>query len=214
MACSSNLPVSSTRCVARSRVEPGNAAAAGTIRGGRERGLVVHKLLEEVLTGETADRAEALEMRARDLLAQLGITEAARPEDGPHAPELVATTLRALAVPEIAGCRSRLLPEMTVFSAQADGNPTIYVGGTADAIAYHPTGPIDLVIDWKTDVDPTAQQIELYREQMRDYLVATGAPEGLIVFVTTGKLVRVRPMVPLRSTSTRQAATQLEISFA
>ena len=72
---------------------------------------------------------------------------------------------------------------------------------------------IDLVVDWKTDVDPTAQQIELYREQMRDYLVATGAPDGLIVFVTTGKLVRVRPMVPLRSTSTRPAATQLEISF-
>lgn len=150
-----------------------NAAVAGAVRGSRERGLIVHKLLEEVLTGETADQAEALEIRARDLLAQLGITEAARPEDGPHAPELVATTLRALAVPEIAGCRSRSLPEMTVFSTQADGNRTIYVGGTADAIAYHPTGAIDLVIDWKTDVDPTAQQIELYREQMHDYLVAT-----------------------------------------
>ena len=121
--------------------------------------------------------------------------------------------MRALAVLKIAGWRSRLLPEMTVFSAQADGNRTIYVGGTADAIAYHPTGAIDLVIDWKTDVDPSAQQIELYREQMRDYLIATGALDGLIVFVTTGKLVRVRPMVPLRSTSTRPAATQLEISF-
>jgi hypothetical protein len=45
---------------------------------------------------------------------------------------------------------------------------------------------IDLVIDWKTDVSPSVQQIELYREQLRDYLVATGAPEGLLVFVTTG----------------------------
>ena len=35
-----------------------NAEVAGTIRGSRERGLVVHKLLEEVLTGETADRGE------------------------------------------------------------------------------------------------------------------------------------------------------------
>lgn len=49
------------------------------------------------------------------------------------------------------------------------------------------------VVDWKTDVSPTAQQINLYREQMRDYLVATGAPEGLLLFVTTGQLVRVRP---------------------
>jgi len=191
--------------------EPDYAAVA--VRGSRERGLVVHKLLEEVLTGETADHTDALEIRARTLLPQLGITEAARPEDGPHAPELVATTLRALAIPEIAECRTRLLPEMTVFSAQADDTRTIYVGGIADAVAYQATGAIDLVVDWKTDVSPSAQQIDLYREQMRDYLFATGAPDGLIVFATTGKLVRVSPMVPLRSTSTSPAAAQLEISF-
>jgi hypothetical protein len=154
----------------------------------------VHKLLEEVLSGETANHADALEIRARALLAQLGITEAARPEDGPHAPELAATTLRALAIPEIAECRSRLLPEMTVFSAQADDDRTIYSGGIADAVAYQPKGSVDLVIDWKTDVNPTTQQIDLYREQIRDYLAATGAPEGLLVFVTSGQLVRVTPV--------------------
>jgi ATP-dependent exoDNAse (exonuclease V) beta subunit len=62
--------------------------AASAVRGSRERGLVVHKLLEEVLTGETVDRIDALELRARDLLSQLGISEADRPDDGPHAPEL------------------------------------------------------------------------------------------------------------------------------
>lgn len=169
-----------------------DTAVAGVIRGGRERGLVVHKLIEEVLTGETPEQAEALETRARTLLLQLGMSEAARPEDGPHAPELAATTLRALAIPEIVGYRSRLLPEMTVFSAQADDYGTIYVGGIADAVAYQPTGAIDLVIDWKTDVSPSLQQIELYREQLRDYLVATGAPQGLLVFVTTGQIIRVR----------------------
>jgi ATP-dependent exoDNAse (exonuclease V) beta subunit len=190
-----------------------NAGVAGAVRGGPERGLVVHKLLEEVLTGETADHADALEIRARVLLAELGISEAARPEDGPHAPELAATTLRALGMPEIAACRSRLVPEMTVFSARADGDSTIYVGGVADAVAYQATGAINLVIDWKTDVSPAAQQIELYREQLRDYLVATGAPEGLILFVTTGQLVRVRPKVPLRSAVVSPAVAQLEIPF-
>jgi hypothetical protein len=81
---------------------------------------------------------------------------------------------------------------MTVFSAQADDDRTIYVGGIADAVAYQPTGAIDLVVDWKTDISPSAQQVELYREQLGDYLVATGAPEGLLVFVTTGLLVWVR----------------------
>ena len=170
-----------------------NAPVAGAVRGSRERGLVVHKLLEEALTGETADHAAALESRARDLLAQLGVSEAARPEDGPHAPELAATALRALAVPEIVACRSRLLPELTVYSAKADDDRAVYVGGIADAVAYQPTGAVDLVVDWKTDVNPTAQQIDLYRDQIRDYLAATGAPEGLLVFVTTGQFVRVRP---------------------
>jgi ATP-dependent exoDNAse (exonuclease V) beta subunit len=176
-------------------LEPDNAAVAGAIRGGRERGLVVHKLLEEVLTGETADNAEALQIRARALLAQLGILEAARAEDGPHAPELATTTLRALAIPEIVACRSRLLPEMTVFSARADDDRTIYVGGIADAVACLPEGRVDLIIDWKTDVNPTTQQIDLYRDQMRDYLAATGAAEGLLVFVTSGQLVRVGPVL-------------------
>ena len=80
---------------------------------------------------------------------------------------------------------------MTVFSAEDDGGSTTYVGGVADAVAYQPAGAIDLVIDWKTDVNPTAQQVQLYREQLRDYLTATGAPEGLLVFVTSGQLVRV-----------------------
>ena len=65
---------------------------------------------------------------------------------------------------------------MTVFSAQADDAHTTFVGGIADAVAFRPNGAIDLVIDWKTDVSPSTQQIELYQAQMRDYLVATGAP--------------------------------------
>jgi hypothetical protein len=85
------------------------------------------------------------------------------------------------------------VPELTVFSAQANDDRTTYVGGVADALAYLPLGIIDLVIDWKRDVRPTVQQIDLYRAQMRDYLAATGASEGLLVFVTTGQLVRVQP---------------------
>jgi hypothetical protein len=82
---------------------------------------------------------------------------------------------------------------MTVFSAQDDDDRTICVGGIADAVAYQPEGSVDLVIDWKTDVNLTTQQIDLYREQMRDYLIALAALEGLLVFVTSGQLVRVRP---------------------
>ncbi len=48
-----------------------------------ECGLVLHKLIEEVLTGETVEVMEILEARARTLLDQLGATEAASAEEGP-----------------------------------------------------------------------------------------------------------------------------------
>jgi hypothetical protein len=82
---------------------------------------------------------------------------------------------------------------MTVFSVQAAADRTVYTGGVADAVACDANGAIDLVIDWKTDINPSARQIDLYREQIRDYLDATRAPEGLLVFVTTGQVIAVRP---------------------
>jgi ATP-dependent exoDNAse (exonuclease V) beta subunit len=173
-------------------VDSDPAAPSGTIQGSRERGLVLHKLLEEVLTGETTEDIGALEIRARDLLGQLDVPEADRPEDGPHAPELAATVIRALAIPEVAMLKSRLLPEKSVFSTENAGDRITYLGGVADALALGPDGRIDVVIDWKSDVDPDARQVNLYHEQVCDYLAASLAPEGLIVFVTTGRIERVR----------------------
>jgi ATP-dependent exoDNAse (exonuclease V) beta subunit len=162
------------------------------VKGGRERGLVVHKLLEEVLTGET-EEGDTLELRARTLLSELGVTEAARAEDGPHAPELAASVRRALGIPEVAALRDRLLPEMTVFSAEPAGQGTIYVGGVADAVAFDGGNNVDVVVDWKSDVEPATAVVDLYREQVRDYLAATGGKEGLLVFVTSGRVERVAP---------------------
>jgi len=76
--------------------DAGPALPRGTIQGGRERGLVLlHKLLEEVLTGETAESLGALEVRARSLLAELGVAECESPADGPHPAEIATSTLRA-----------------------------------------------------------------------------------------------------------------------
>jgi ATP-dependent exoDNAse (exonuclease V) beta subunit len=163
------------------------------VKGGRERGLVVHKLLEEVLTGETEEGANTLELRARTLLSELGVTEAKRAEDGPHAPELAASVRRALGIPEVAALRDRLLPEMTVFSAEPAGQGTIYVGGVADAVAFDVGNNVHVVVDWKSDVEPATAVVDLYREQVRDYLAATGGKEGLLVFVTSGRVERVAP---------------------
>jgi exodeoxyribonuclease-5 len=63
--------------------------------------------------------------------------------------------------------------------------------GIADAIAIAPNGSIDAVIDWKSDVHPDPALVEFYRGQVREYLAVTGAPKGLIVFLTPGKIEEV-----------------------
>lgn len=52
-------------------------------------------------------------------------------------------------------------------------------------------GAIDVVTDWKSDIDPSPAIIGQYRTQVGDYLRASGASFGLIVFMTSGRIKRV-----------------------
>ncbi len=161
------------------------------VQGGRERGLVLHKLMEEVLTGELTDDVNTIEARARTLLAELGVAEAPDPKVGPNAKELASAVNRGLTLPCIAELRPRLLPELPVYNIdQAEGRIT-FVAGIADAVAVDGSDKVEIVIDWKSDVAPSATQVDLYRAQVRDYLAATSARRGLIVFLTTGQFVAV-----------------------
>ncbi len=100
---------------------------------------------------------------------------------------------RALGIPEVAALTRRLLPEMTVFSADGTEQGTIFIGGVADALALDEGNNVDVVVDWKSDVAPATAVVSLYREQVRDDLAATGGKEGLLVFVTSDRVERVAP---------------------
>ena len=163
------------------------------IQGGRERGLALHKLLEEILTGETPEAQDALQARAAELLAQIGVADNADPADGPSSVEMAASTLRGLELPEIVALRPRLRSEVPVYGSKVDGMTMELTSGVADAVAIAVDGKIDAVIDWKSDVDPDPALVELYRGQVRDYLAATKAPRGLIVFLTLGRVEKVAP---------------------
>jgi hypothetical protein len=52
------------------------------VQGGRERGLILHKLMEEVLTGETPEAEAALTERAGHLIRALGQSPVADPATG------------------------------------------------------------------------------------------------------------------------------------
>ena len=163
----------------------------GSLQGGRERGLIIHKLLEEVLLGEVVDNPASLVTRAFELITQLGREPEADAAIGLSANELGEVVAKTLALPEIVAMRPRLIPELPVYGRRSEDDVEIAVGGVVDALCLGADGDPEVVIDWKSDVNPCATTVEHYCSQVRQYLDITGALRGLIVFVTTGQIVPV-----------------------
>ncbi len=172
---------------------PDMALDKSTIQGGRQRGIIMHKLIEEVLIGEIEEEGRALENRAGRLLAQLGLADEQDPAVGPSSKEMAGAVHRTLQLPEIMALRSRLLAEMPVYAKSTVDKSATLTAGITDAVVIDSNGRIDAVVDWKSDVDPTPKQIEIYRGQVRDYLAASSAGAGLIVFLTSGRVERIEP---------------------
>ena len=173
--------------------QPDDEAVRPNVQGGRERGLILHKLLEEVLSGETLDDAGALSERARALIVEIGRPVMADPSQGLSPDELAGCVVRTLALPEIAELRPTLAPELAVYAAvDVDGVEQATVG-IADATSFDGAGRPTVVIDWKSDVQPTAETLNHYRAQVRAYLDMTGTDRGLIVLATTGQVITVTP---------------------
>ena len=172
---------------------PAGGGVAPTIQGGRERGLVLHKLIEEVLTGETAETMTELVTRAATLIRSLGHQITEDPAQGLAPEELAGCILRAFSIPEVVALRPSLKPEFPVYGSALIGTREEATAGIVDAIAFGPDGAPEVVIDWKSDVDPSPETLERYRAQVRAYLDVTGAARGLVIALTTGKVIPVRP---------------------
>ena len=165
---------------------PADGTAPAAIQGGRERGTILHKLIEEVLTGETAETQPALAARAEALIHALALPVMDDPAQGLSPVELAGCVLRALSLPEVAALRPVLVPELPVYGSITTDTHEEATAGIVDAIAFDADGKPDVVIDWKSDVCPSPETLEHYRTQVLAYLEVTGAERGLIVAVTTG----------------------------
>ena len=170
---------------------PADGTAVAKIQDGRERGTILHKLIEEVLTGETAETLPALTARAEILIRALGLPVMDDPALGLAPAELASCVVRTLSLPEVAALRPGLVPELPVYGSIATDRHEEASAGIVDAIAFDTDGNPDVVIDWKSDVDPSLETLEHYRAQVRAYLDMTGADLGLIVAVTTGAIMEV-----------------------
>jgi ATP-dependent exoDNAse (exonuclease V) beta subunit len=161
------------------------------VQGGRERGLILHKLMEETLTGETDD--DALVKRAGELIDELGRSSVVEPASGLSAVELAGCVARALALPEIAALRPGLLPEFPVYVSRQSEREEIATTGIIDALTLTSDGRPAAVVDWKSDVSPEPETLDHYRSQVQAYLDMTGAERGLIVLMTSGTIIAVQP---------------------
>lgn len=161
------------------------------VQGGRERGLVLHKLMEEILTGEVGDADHDLLARAEALVRELGIEPTEIAEMGLSPTELASTVRQTLELSDVAALRERLVPECCVYSSTSRDTSEQVVSGIADALSMEPDGSVAVVLDWKSDIDPQPETIDHYRQQIAAYQRATGAKRGLIVFMTSGKVIEV-----------------------
>jgi hypothetical protein len=186
--------------VADSEGKPVDENVPISVQGGRERGVLLHKLIEEVLTGETEEAVDALQSRATNLIYALGRPIVDDPAKGLAPAELAGTAMRALTLPEIAALRPGLTPEFPVYASIMTDEQEEATVGVADAVAFGPGGTPHVVVDWKSDVAPSADTIEHYRAQVRAYLDVTETERGLIVLTTPGTVIHVtRSPVPAES---------------
>ena len=172
----------------------GAAAAssdAAMIQGGRERGLILHKLMEEVLSGETAESRASLMARAEALIRATGHRIAEDPARGLSPAELANCVVRTLSLPEIALLKPRLMPELPVYASTMKDTQEEVTAGVADAIAFDADGAPQVVVDWKSDVTLKTENLEHYCSQVRAYLDMTQAERGLVVAMTSGTVVPV-----------------------
>lgn len=171
---------------------PPELETTAQVQGGRERGLILHKLMEEVLTGETLEAEATLTDRAADLIRAFGKVPVADPATGLCAGELAGCVARSLALPEIAALRPELLAEFPVYALNGEGSDLMATAGIADALTIGSDGRPVALVDWKSDVNPNAQTLDHYRAQVSAYLDMTGADRGLIVLMTSGRIIEVQ----------------------
>jgi ATP-dependent exoDNAse (exonuclease V) beta subunit len=153
-----------------------------TVGAGRLRGLLLHKLMEEVLTAELADELPALRTRAQELLLQLSSRHNVQ-KPMPIPDELAATIRKTLEIPDIAQIRYGLVPELSIFGILPDMSHA-RVSGRADAIFIEANEP-RAVIDWKSDIAPSQADVDLHAAQLNTYMRAAKIDRGALVYLST-----------------------------
>lgn len=151
---------------------------------GSSRGMVLHALMEELLTGGLPEDFPPVMQRAAELSSQLAY--AGDPS------ELAGAALRTAALPVLATGRESIVTEVPIYGSVGQDAALRYITGRADAVRYV-DGRAETVFDWKSDVAPLAADREAYARQLAQYAHVLGAAHGAVVYMTTGEIQWVEP---------------------
>jgi hypothetical protein len=158
-------------------VDDGDAQPEEVVVGaGARRGVVLHRLMEELIMGLVAPELDALTKLAAVLVA-----EAPADRGGmPPVEQLAATALRTFSHEALAPFRNKLVAEVPLYGSKSEN---VLISARADAIALD--ADISLAaFDWKSDVDPTDAVRRGHKGQLAQYLQLMGAPIGAVVYMT------------------------------
>ena len=158
------------------------------VGAGRVRGVLLHKLMEEFLTGELPETdSAAVEQRATQLLNEVLGEGEARAAAAPDPKEVARTALNTLSFADVAKLRPHLVPEVAIWARLHEGT---LLAGRADALAVVDS-KIMAAVDWKSDIAPTSEDRLRHAGQLRDYLGATGAQHGMVVYMSLGEVITI-----------------------
>ena len=148
--------------------------------------------MEEILNGAVEEDVLKLAERANALTCQLGSIPSDDAQKGPCPQEMAETVLRTLSLPVVRDNRLRLLPEVNVLGLDGQSPESLkLVSGVADAVATDKAGRVNLVIDWKTDIELPPAASKEHRAQLRQYMKAMGCPFGVVIYMTLGQVDEV-----------------------
>lgn len=161
------------------------AATVAIVGIGARRGIVLHRLMEELIVGLIPPSLHALTTGAETLLEHT--------PDGSgevlDAAELASTALRTFDDERLKHHRGKLLAEVSLFGARSELS---LFSARADAIALDEGGVPIVAFDWKSDVAPSEQTRRVHKGQLAQYLQLINAPRGAIVYMSRGEFRWIR----------------------
>jgi len=155
------------------------------IGAGSLRGVILHKLMEELITGTVTADVAPLTTRAVTLIDQVAVEREAAPAPA----ELVTTALKTFRHKDLVSWIDKLVPEFPLYGSRSN---TELVSARADAIAIE-NGKATIALDWKSDIAPSASDRKAYKGQLLQYLALVGVSQGAVVYMTGQEIDWITP---------------------